>query len=182
MRKRGLTFTRTRVTSDDIFNWTRHWYDYRGRGDLEGDEIMTGGAANLLRDYGSRARIAEAFMRGTLPSYQEDYISGLLSKFDLIAAQYRLENNCALTKPGKELRRNQMADKFMIEWTGVLEEDGGSPEDGGQARIAHVDEGGLGLSTLFPRMISWHEGTDRDHTDFKACVGKKVRITLEVIE
>jgi len=74
------------------------------------------------------------------------------------------------------------SDKFMIEWIGILEEDTGSPEDGGCARIAHVDEGGMGESPLYPRMISWDESTERDHTDFKACVGKKVRITLEVID
>lgn len=75
-----------------------------------------------------------------------------------------------------------MADKFMIEWTGILEEESGSPEDGGQARIANVDEGGTDNSCLYPRMISWDESTDRLHEDFKACVGKKVRITLEVID
>ncbi len=51
-------------------------------------------------------------------------------------------------------------------------------EDGGCAMIAHIeDEADVGM---FVRIQSWDES--KEHKDFKSLIGKKIRVTIEVIE
>jgi len=68
---------------------------------------------------------------------------------------------------------------MKIVWTGLLLEDIGSPEDNGMARIGDfvIDRP---VPNLWPNIISWDD--DSEHTDFKKIVGKRVKITLEVID
>jgi hypothetical protein len=69
---------------------------------------------------------------------------------------------------------------FVVEDTITLE----SVEDGGQAMIAEA----ISFDTLnsnddnfmFVNIQSWDE--DIEHTDMKNLIGKKVRITIEVLE
>jgi hypothetical protein len=57
-----------------------------------------------------------------------------------------------------------------------------SIEDGGRAIIAHVqDEKDTAVSGMFLKLQSWDDDSE-GHEDIKQFLGKKIKVTVEVIE
>ncbi len=50
------------------------------------------GAADLLEKYGSPLKVAEAFLKGEIHSYNQQFVTDLVDKITLDAAKWRLEH------------------------------------------------------------------------------------------
>jgi hypothetical protein len=56
-----------------------------------------------------------------------------------------------------------------------------SEEDGGCAKILDIDDDGTGAEEgMFVRVQSWSE--EGEHPDFDNLIGKRVRVTIEVLD
>lgn len=92
---------------------------------------------------------------------------GRLRQEDLLDAQRRAEN----VRIGGDASRGAV---LVIE--GVVEVD---VEDGGRAKILHVDDGDSDEEGVFVRVQSWSEAGD--HAALDPLVGQRLRVTVEVV-
>ncbi len=64
--------------------------------------------------------------------------------------------------------------KFVLEGVAKFER-----EDGGMARIAEISDE---KSALFVRIQSWHEDKVPSHPEADKLEGKRVRVTIEIVD
>ena len=61
------------------------------------------GAENLLTEYGTALAVAEALIQGKLNSYQEQFVSDIVTLVILEAAKFRIQNKTAQCSKCKQL-------------------------------------------------------------------------------